>query len=84
MNLFSRHIYWTDWGLHSRIEKANMDGGNRHKIVDTGLGAWPNGMAIDILGGWRLRFYNVYTIYNVNVFPRSFQVKCSPLTLNCG
>ena len=43
-------MYWTDWGLHSRIEKCNMDGTDRRKIVDTGLGGWPNGLAIDPIG----------------------------------
>ena len=42
-----RHMYWTDWGLHSRIEKAAMDGSFRRRLVSTGLGAWPNGLAID-------------------------------------
>ena len=43
-------MYWTDRGLHSRIEKSNMDGTDRRKIVDTGLGGWPNGVAVDPIG----------------------------------
>ena len=43
-------MYWTDWGTKSRIEKANMDGSNRQRLVDTGIGAWPNGLAIDTKG----------------------------------
>ena len=43
-------LFWTDWGLHSRIERARMDGSKRRKLVDTGVGAWPNGLAIDVRG----------------------------------
>ena len=46
-------MYWTDWGLHSRIEKASMDGSARRRVVNTGLGAWPNGLAIDTEGRYR-------------------------------
>ena len=39
-------MYWTDWGTNPRIERADMDGQNRHTIVRENL-AWPNGLTID-------------------------------------
>ena len=43
-----RYIFWTDWGKHPRIERANLDGTNRRAIVTTKL-YWPNGLAIDLV-----------------------------------
>ncbi|XP_038073060.1 low-density lipoprotein receptor-related protein 2-like [Patiria miniata] len=40
------HIYWTDWGSSPRIERADLDGGNRTSVVDSDL-HWPNGVTID-------------------------------------
>lgn len=40
-----RWIYWTDWGDRPRIEKAGLDGSDRHEIVNTGI-EWPNGLAL--------------------------------------
>ena len=51
--LFCSHIYWTDWGEESRIEKSAMDGSDRRHLVDTGKGGWPNGLTIDELGKYR-------------------------------
>ena len=31
-----------------------MDGSDRRKIVDTGLGGWPNGLAVDAIGNMML------------------------------
>ena len=39
-------MYWTDWGVNPKIEKAEMDGSGRQSIV-TGNLAWPNGLTID-------------------------------------
>ncbi len=39
-------MYWTDWGDHPKIERAGMDGLERHVIVRSNL-TWPNGLAID-------------------------------------
>ena len=39
-------MYWTDWGESPNIARAFLDGSNRERIIDTGLG-WPNGLAID-------------------------------------
>ncbi len=39
-------MYWTDWGVDARIERADMDGNNRVRIVQDNLG-WPNGLTID-------------------------------------
>ncbi|XP_022091370.1 low-density lipoprotein receptor-related protein 4-like [Acanthaster planci] len=40
------HIYWTDWGTSPRIERADLDGGNKITVVGTDL-YWPNGVTID-------------------------------------
>ena len=43
-------MYWTDWGAHPKIERANMDGTERIQLIGTDLG-WPNGMVVDTLSG---------------------------------
>ena len=40
------YMYWTDWGIISKIERANLDGTNRTVLVNTSL-SWPNGIAVD-------------------------------------
>lgn len=40
-------MYWSDWGKEPCIERADMDGGNRRRILSTGL-TWPNGLALDL------------------------------------
>ena len=40
-------MFWGDWGSDAKIEKANMDGSNRAKILDSTVLRWPNGLAID-------------------------------------
>ena len=44
--LFSRYIFWSDWGRTPKIERATMAGNERQVIVSTDLG-WPNGLSID-------------------------------------
>ena len=39
-------MYWSNWGIHAKIERASMDGMNRQVLIDTGLSR-PNGLAID-------------------------------------
>lgn len=46
-----RFMYWTDWGLDERIEKANMDGANRTIVIRSGL-YYPSGLALDITKNW--------------------------------
>lgn len=43
-------MYWTDWGENPKIERANLDGQERHVLVNTSLG-WPNGLALDLQEG---------------------------------
>ena len=43
-----RYMYWTDWGKHPKIERAELDGSHRVILVNS-LVAWPNGLAIDYL-----------------------------------
>lgn len=39
-------MYWSDWGLNPRIERASLDGSDRLIIINSSLG-WPNGLALD-------------------------------------
>ena len=39
-------MYWTDWGVEGRIERAGMDGSNRTVLHNTNL-VWPNGITVD-------------------------------------
>lgn len=50
MCFFSSLMYWTDWGENPKIECANLDGQERHVLVNTSLG-WPNGLALDVQEG---------------------------------
>ena len=43
-------MYWTDWGEHPKIERANLDGTDRVVLLNSSLG-WPNGLAIDYAAG---------------------------------
>ncbi|XP_045489131.1 low-density lipoprotein receptor-related protein 4 isoform X2 [Pieris rapae] len=40
-------MYWSDWGLNPCIEKADMDGGNRRRLIFGDM-TWPNGLALDL------------------------------------
>ncbi len=44
--VFTRTLFWTDWGSTPRIERASMDGQERQTLADTSL-FWPNGLALD-------------------------------------
>jgi len=35
-------MYWSDWGVNSKIEQANLDGSDRVVLVQKDI-AWPNG-----------------------------------------
>lgn len=39
-------MYWSDWGLVPKIERAGMDGSQRSSLINQKL-IWPNGLAID-------------------------------------
>ena len=41
-----RYLYWSDWGVYPKIERADLDGMNRKVLVNTSI-KWPNGIAID-------------------------------------
>nr|XP_006817538.1 PREDICTED: low-density lipoprotein receptor-related protein 1-like [Saccoglossus kowalevskii] len=45
-----RYMYWSDWGVVPKIEKAGMDGSDREVIVSQNL-MWPNGLTIDYATG---------------------------------
>ena len=44
--VFDRIMYWTDWGYHAKIERADMSGQQRVVLVNTSL-SWPNGLTLD-------------------------------------
>ena len=39
-------MYWTDWGYHAKIERAEMSGQQRVVLVNSSL-SWPNGLTLD-------------------------------------
>ena len=39
-------MYWTDWGYHPKIERADMTGKHRVALVNSRL-SWPNGLTLD-------------------------------------
>lgn len=39
-------MYWSDWGVFPKIEKAKLDGKRREIIINTSI-AWPNSIVID-------------------------------------
>ena len=44
--IFSRYMFWTDWGEEPKIERAEMDSSNRRVIIRKNI-HWPNGLTID-------------------------------------
>lgn len=40
-------MYWSDWGTTPCIERADMDGGNRQRLIFGDM-TWPNGLALDL------------------------------------
>ncbi|XP_078605134.1 vitellogenin receptor-like isoform X4 [Branchiostoma floridae x Branchiostoma japonicum] len=46
LNMAERTLYWSEWGAEPKIERADMDSGNRKLIVATGL-IWPNALVVD-------------------------------------
>lgn len=40
-------MYWSDWGAIPCIERADMDGGNRKRLIFGNM-TWPNGLALDL------------------------------------
>ena len=43
----SGHIYFADWGIPARIEKATVDGKDRQTLVSKDI-VWPNGLTLDL------------------------------------
>lgn len=61
-------MYWTDWGIDERIEKADMDGGNRTIVIRTGI-YFPNGLALDVTRNWLYWIDWFYEKLEVYEFP---------------
>lgn len=40
------YLFFSDWGTTPRIERADMNGEKRSRIVTSDLG-WPNGLSVD-------------------------------------
>lgn len=40
------YLFFSDWGTLPRIERSDMDGEKRSRIVTSNLG-WPNGLSVD-------------------------------------
>ncbi|RXG68937.1 Low-density lipoprotein receptor, partial [Armadillidium vulgare] len=41
-------MFWTDWGVEAKIERAGMDGNHREPIVTKDI-RWPNGITVDFV-----------------------------------
>uniref|UniRef100_UPI00358E0184 very low-density lipoprotein receptor-like isoform X2 n=1 Tax=Myxine glutinosa TaxID=7769 RepID=UPI00358E0184 len=41
-------VYWSDWGVKAKIEKAGMNGNGRRTLVSSDI-EWPNGITLDLL-----------------------------------
>ena len=46
LDLDSGFMFWTDWGVNPKIERASLSGSQRAAIVTTDL-HWPNGIELD-------------------------------------
>ena len=42
------YLFWTDWGDHSHIGRAAMDGSDQQHIITDDV-EWPNGIAVDTI-----------------------------------
>ena len=42
------YLFWTDWGDHSHIGRASMDGSAQQHIITNDV-VWPNGIAVDTI-----------------------------------
>jgi len=42
-------MFWTDWGVEGKIERAGMDGSQRKVIIPPGVVRWPNGLSLDLV-----------------------------------
>ena len=51
-------MYWTDWGIPGKIERASMDGTSRQVLHSTNL-RWPNALTLD---------YNTQILYWMDAF----------------
>ncbi|KAJ8038345.1 Low-density lipoprotein receptor-related protein 5 [Holothuria leucospilota] len=47
--LFLRYVYFTDWGTHPKIERADGDGTNRLVLVNSDIVS-PRSLAVDLKG----------------------------------
>lgn len=43
----ARYLFWTDWGVNPRIERASMDGTGRKTLLETKI-YWPNTLCLDL------------------------------------
>ncbi|KAL8625952.1 hypothetical protein ACOMHN_012544 [Nucella lapillus] len=60
-------MFWSDWGAHAKIERANYDGTNRQVIVSSNL-TWPNALALD------LSHHKLYWVDSSNMYSDKIEV----------
>ena len=47
LDLVFGYMYWSDWGVDAKIERAWLDGSHRTTIITENI-TWPNGIALDV------------------------------------
>ena len=46
ISIIISYMYFTDWGVRPKIERAGMAGGERTVLIEKGI-IWPNDITID-------------------------------------
>ena len=59
-----RWVYWTDWGIESKLERATLGGDGRATLLSRGI-IRPTGVTIDYATH---RWVTMKTYYNSGVF----------------
>ena len=65
-------MYWTDWGIYERIEKADMNGQSRSIVINSGL-YYPNGLSLDLTKNWLYwidQYYEKMEVYEFSTNTR--------------